>query len=146
MAIKATIISKKPAKYRTGIYIRIDITDGNRVFCKNIYFHSVPAPAEINNKITSILERIRYKLNPLNEIEIEGIELKPLIKQMVKYIRKNPGVTRDQLATAVDTAYPDLDWKPDRLINKLREIVGKTITFDQFKTFCIDHRFGGVDG
>ena len=85
----------------------------------------------------------------MNYIEVEGVNARAIIIALVNYIRSHQDCTFNQLVTAAETAYPNLNWKVDKIIewikNKLEAHYGFVPTFTQFKTYVINHKFSGVD-
>lgn len=152
MAITYQEISRTPTK-RGGWDITAEFTDSEtgRKFTKAMYFNRPESSAvSVTARFEAGAERLEFRVNPLNELNIDEIDIRALLTKLVVYIRNNPTVTFNELVTVADTQFPDLPWKPDKILSKLHvyleERLKVTFTWDQFKTYVINHKFSGVDG
>jgi len=133
---------------RKGVDITIQFTDEvGTIIHKTFHFNRAkPSIAEIEKRMAHAISNIEFKLNPLNDIEIEGVEdTREIIKSLVQYIRQNPDVTLATLITVAIKKYPDTNWKMDKLFKRIIEQTSKNITFTQFKNYAINKKFSGVD-
>jgi len=147
MAISHIEQYRKPA--RKGVDITFKLVDEatGEVFHKTFYFDTPSPPTiDITSRLNSSKTRLEFKLNKFNDIRIEDIPIRAILKDIVQYIRANVGCTVNDIITLIDTNYPDLIWKPIQLLKRLQEELDRDITFTQFKTFCINKKFGGIDG
>ena len=84
----------------------------------------------------------------LNRFDL-GENSKDILIMLIKAVRNNPGLTVTQATTWYDTNYPDAPWKGIQLLKrmqaKIEEETGVVCTWDQFKTYVINHLFEGVD-
>ena len=151
MSITYQELSRKASK-RGGWDITAEFLDGEtgETRQKTMYFpRENPSPASVIARFDYCSERIAYKVNPLNSLDIEGIDSRELIEKLVTYIRANPTVSFSALTTVADTQFPDLPWKPEKILLRLQdylqERLKKSFTFNQFKTYVIDHKISGVD-
>lgn len=148
MTITYNEISRK--NIRDGVDITVEFTDGDSGAkkTKTFYFNEPsPSAPTITARMDNAVTHYEFDLNPLNGFGIEGVDdLHEIIKAMVVYIRNNPDCTFNDLTTAANTQYPDINWKIDKLVDRIREFADKDFTFAQFKTFVINKKFSGVDG
>lgn len=108
-------------------------------------------PARLNH----IKYNFELNCNPLARFDLgidpeEGKEgAKEILVQLVKYIRNNPGCNLEQVKTLYDNNYPDAPWRADAIVNHakrwLRQTLGFVPTWDQFKNYVINHKFGELD-
>ena len=117
---------------------------------KMVFFVDSPDPTEedVTAKISELSNGIEFNANPLNYYELTGADVKPILQDMVRYIRNHPDCTFAQLKNAAETAYPNALWNIEQLIQHIKAYLEKhigTITFDQFKTYVIEHKFRGID-
>ena len=84
----------------------------------------------------------------LNQFDL-GENSKEILIKLIKAIRTIPALTVTQATTWYDTNYPDAMWKGTELLKrmqaKIEEETGVVCTWDQFKTYVINHLFEGVD-
>jgi len=84
----------------------------------------------------------------LNRFDL-GENSKEILIMLIHAVRNNPSLTVNQVVTWYDTNYPDAPWKGlailQRLQEKIEEETGVVCTWDQFKTYVINHLFEGVD-
>lgn len=125
-------------------------TETGQVVMKTMYFGNPnPSSAEVTERFNHNAERMKFKLNPLNYLSFDGDDVQPVLRKMVQYIHNHPECTKDTLKTAAETQFPNLFWKVDVLIDKtkaeLRKHFGYVPTFEQFKTYVVNHKFVGVD-
>lgn len=152
MSITYQEISRVVSK-RGGVDITVEFTDSEtgQKQTKTCYFNRLePSTASVTARFVHNAGRFEFIVNPLNELNIEQVDVKELLIKLVQYIRNNPTVTFSQLVTVADTQFPDLPWKPEKMLLFIQDYLQKrlkvTFTFDQFKTYVINHKFVGVDG
>ena len=87
----------------------------------------------------------------LNDFDLgdEGGESKEVLWKLVKAIRNNPALTTTQATSWYDTNYPDGLYNGTQLLLRMRRWIeretGYVPTWDQFKTYVINNKFGEVD-
>jgi hypothetical protein len=113
----------------------------------NFHFASeAEASAQLSARISAKMTILPFKLNILNELDIPGIDdPREFIKDLVIYIRGNPTATDTQLSNVIDSAYPNIPYKPGKMYDQLKVLSGLSFTFAQFKTYLINKKFIGVD-
>ncbi|NOZ68018.1 MAG: hypothetical protein GXP46_01915 [Deferribacteres bacterium] len=143
MAITGTERTRRPE--RGGVDIVVEFS-GDVKTTKTFHFAAPnPSKAEIDARIQKAAARMQYRLNPLNELEVEGADVRLLLQGIVKYIRSKPDVTFQQLIVTINAKHPELNWKPEKLLQHIIRRAGKNMTFQEFKTICIGRKFYGVD-
>jgi len=84
----------------------------------------------------------------LNRFDL-GENSKEILIMLIHAVRNNPSLTIEQVTTWYDNNYPDAIWKGisllQRMQEKIEEETGVTVTWEQFKTYVINHLFEGVD-
>lgn len=152
MTITYQEISRAAVK-RGGIDIAVEFTDSEtgKKYTKVCWFSRANPPSEkVTERFDHNAARIEFRVNPLNDLDIEGIDVRDLLTKLVQYIRNNPTVTFAQLTAVTDAQFPDLAWKPEKILlylhNYLQNRLKVTFTWDQFKAYVINHKFSGVDG
>jgi len=109
--------------------------------------------ARIANKKTKL--ELKYSvLNGFSQLYINNpdlaSELEEIIRAGIVAIRNSPAVTFEAAQTWYDTNYPDATFKASKFFDTarawLRQELGYVPTWDQFKTYVINHQFVGVDG
>jgi len=73
-----------------------------------------------------------------------GPEIKEAVFWLIAKIRQYPAATLAQAETQWDLVRSDSIFSFDRFVDHILRIVGD-ITWDQFKTYVINHRFEGLD-
>jgi len=142
---------RKPDRHGVNMTVQFIDDETGSIITKTFYFNKPdPSSVDIIARMNKAINNIEFQTNPLNEIELNEIEIRELIKELVKYIRNNPTVTVTALITVIDTKYPELNWKPKKILqyiqNYLKDRLKKDFTFEQFKTYVINRKFSGVDG
>ena len=152
MAITYKEISRDPTN-RGGIDLVAEFSDSEtgEKYVKAMYFPRInPSEASVIQRLEHNADKFAFKVNPLNELDIDEVDVGGLLKALVQYIRNNPECTFSQVVTAADNAFPDLPWKPEKILtyihNYLQDRLKITFTFAQFKTYVINHKFAGIDG
>jgi len=152
MTISSQELNRTVSK-RGGWDITARFTDSEtgEVRQKTMYFpRSSPSVASVTARFVHNAERMEFKVNPLNDLDIEGVDVRDLLTKLVSYIRAHPDVTFNALVAVADNQFPDLPWKPEKMLLKLQSYLEQrlkiTFTFAQFKTYVINHKFCGVDG
>ena len=152
MTITYQELSRDSVK-RGGIDLVAEFTDSEtgQKQVKAMYFSKAnPSTTAVTNRLNHNAARFEFKVNPLNELDVDEVDVRGLLKVLVQYIRNHPDCTFTQVVTAADTAYPYLPWKPEKILlyiqNYLQNRLKITFTFAQFKTYVINHKFSGVDG
>lgn len=102
-----------------------------------------PSLAHITAKMKRIIKHMKFRLNPFNDMEMDGVKLRKIFKTIVPYVRATPDVTLSELAVIMNTDFPKLRWKPDRLLKYIIKEQG--IKFSRFKKMCANKKWAGVD-
>lgn len=151
MALTHRIIEIRP--YLTGWLSIVDITDTatSRVFHRRFNTPSYPTPEQGSALIADAKVQIQYQLDlDANDMNLPADEERALeyvrnIKHdIVTQIRAAPAVTLAQAQAYVDTNYPESVIKFDKLYAFYLNLLNLS-TWDEFKTFVINHKFAEVD-
>lgn len=135
-----------------GIDVKVRFTDSETGYQRVSTFRfddQAQITAEYTGRMNAKITNIEFDVNPLNDMRLEGLDIRKVVKQFVQYVRAHPNCTLAQLIIALETAYPGLNWKADKLIAYVKEYLeekrGQSFTFAQLKTYAINHKFYEVD-
>lgn len=108
-----------------------------------------PSEAMVTAKVDFLIETAYFYANPLNKFNLGVGNEQPVMNSAVSHVRTTPTTTISELVTAVDTAHPNMLWKPDKFLSAvhqyLEQKMEQTYTFIEFKQFMIDEKFEGLD-
>jgi len=111
-------------------------------------FDHEPTDAEVTAIMVAIKARIQANLDYESVrstiFDSIGPELKEALTWMVKKIRQNPNATEAQAETAWNAEWADSLFTFTKLAAYVQKLAGN-VTWNQFKTYVIDHKFGGID-
>lgn len=141
MAIHWTEVSRK--NERTGVDIMIQFLGDIETTAAFHFMLPNPSLAHITAKMNRIIKHMKFRLNPFNDMEVDGVRLRKIFKVVVPYVRLTPDVTLPDLAIVIDTDFPKLRWKPDKLLKYIIKEQG--IKFSRFKKICKNKKWAGVD-
>lgn len=135
-----------------GFETRVAIwKDGNHVETFTTHWQpneGTPTEEQISERIDARLVKIQARLDWLAKqstvFDEYGPEIKEAVFWLIRKIRQYPGVTLTQAETAWNDEWADSLFTWDRMVAWVRARAGN-ITWDQFKTYVIDHTFEGVD-
>ena len=148
MTITYQVMNQELKPWGRDLTAKFDDDETGATTFKTFRFDGVPTVQEIETRMDHAIYNVGFCLNPLNGFDL-GANFMGILINLIKYIRNHQDCTVLQLKTAAETAYPDMLWKGDRLIDSIKEELkahyGFVPTFDQFKTYVITHRFRGVD-
>ena len=137
---------------RNGVDMTVLLTDSETGLerTKTIFFaRQNPSESSVTACLNHCINHFEFDCNPLNALEINDIDVKNVLEKLVTYIRNNSDVTFSQLTTVVDNQFPNLPWKPEKILLKLQDYLEERLKvsfdFSQFKTYIINHKFCGVD-
>jgi hypothetical protein len=71
--------------------------------------------------------------------------LQYVLKWIVTKIRNTPAATYAQAETAWNNEMAEELFDFDKLITYLQNLVGESVTWDQFKSYLINKNFDGID-
>ena len=107
-----------------------------------------PTHEQINEVIASIKNRIQTRLDyeAVRSIVFDslGPEIKEAIFWLIQKIRQYPTATLAQAKTQWDAVWADSLFTFNKLVAYVQKLAGN-ITWNQFKTYVINHKFGEVD-
>ena len=146
MEINVTELNTRPDKRKGYLTTaRFDDRDSGKSMTKTFKFKSNPTQEEKQVKFDNSAIRWEFKLNPMNDMIIEGApELRIGIQQFVTLLRNDSKIKKNDLVTAIDTAFPDSNWKPEKLIDEIMRQLNITL-FDELINFAKQKKFSGVD-
>lgn len=145
------VVSVRP--YLNSYLTDVEVTDsetGNKYNCR---FSSSESPSEAEQATfasaaeASVQSEKDYDCNSLNLSVDENnlLEYYRNIKaNIILQIRQYPAATLQQASDYVSSEYPNSPFRFDRLYDKWLDITGSS-DWTQFKQFCIDHKFRGID-
>ena len=148
MTIEFTEVKRTMATHIiTGVFIDTD----TGLECTNTFLVklSKPSTEEINDAIKDALRNAEFILNPLNDYDLTGDDIKVPLRAAVQHVRDNPNCTFAELRTAVEASCSDVLWNINKLIPNIKTYlemkIGQTFTFNEFKNYVLNHKFKGVD-
>lgn len=140
-------------QYLDGWLSKVDITDdqSGRMWHERFNTPSYPTDGEldalVNGAKTRIQKELEYEANDMNlpADEERALEyLRNIKRDTILQIRQYPGVTLAQAQAYVDANYPNSIINFDRLYQFYLNLLNLS-TWDEFKTYLINHKFGGID-
>jgi len=153
MALIYTEIERKTLRYGGYRIIgRFDDADPSGNYSKTTRFivsSPVPTEAAVLIKVADVSANLEFDINPLNSFNLGDGNEKAIIGTIVTTVRADPSVNVAGLVDAIDTAHPNMLWKPSKFLHKTRTYLDAETeidhTFDEYKQYLIDHKFRGVD-
>lgn len=151
MALNETL--KDSRAYLAGWLSIVDIVDSvtGRIFHHRFNTSSEPSSGELDTLIAAAKlgdqAELDYDANSMNltRDEERAIEyLRNIKRDIIIQIRAFPGVTLAQAQSYVDTNYPNSIVNFTRLYQFYLNLLNLS-TWDEFKTWIIDHKFREVD-
>ena len=95
------------------------------------------------------ISHLELRWSILNNMDF-GDESVTVLRKLIVAVRNNPNLQANQAVTWYNTNYPDAVWDGAKLLLKFQKYLTKELgfepTWDQFKTYVINHVFGGIDG
>ena len=152
MAWTATERSRRPSSDNPNTWdVTVEFTDGENVFTKTFRFLSTAQiTADFANRTTQAIERLKFRVNPLNEIDSAYPGAGEILVALIRYIRANPACTLNQVITRYDAAYPNAIWKAASFLkliqDYLKDRIKTVVTWDQFKAYVISAKVVNIDG
>jgi hypothetical protein len=132
-----------------GYEVSIDVLDGASILESfNPYFPHPPSDEEITAIMASIKtrlqERIDYEAVRSDIFDDLGLEIKEAVWWLIKKIRDNPNATYAQAETVWNNEWADSLFTWAKITAYVQKKAGN-VTWNQFKTYVINHKFVGVD-
>ena len=78
---------------RCGVDITAQFTDHEtgKTYTKTMYFNRPePSLAHVTARFDHAAARLEFRANPLNDLDIDEIDVRGLLTKLVSYIRNNP--------------------------------------------------------
>ena len=151
MALISKIVEKY--QYLTQYCVRVNILDDatGRIYHSEYAFASDPTSIVIDTQIAStkllIQQEIDFENNDMNLTidEEKAIEyLRNIKNDTVKQIRANPTATKQQAINYINAKYANSLVNVEKLLTWYANFLNLA-TWDEFKTFVINHKFEGID-
>jgi hypothetical protein len=132
-----------------GWEARVEVLNGDQVLeGVTPTFNRDPTTQEIDEAMISIKDRIQVRLDyeavRLKVFDDMGPEIKEAVFWLIRKIRENPNATYAQGETAWNAAWGDSLFTFAKLTAYVQRMAGG-ITWNQFKTYVINHKFEGID-
>ena len=132
-----------------GYEVRLLIKDGSRdVETCTPYWATDPTAGQVDTwaaaYIAKLQDRLDWEAIRSTVFDDIGPEIKAAVFWLIRKIREYPGATLLQAENAWDAEWADSLFEFDRLAAWVRNLAGN-ITWDQFKTYVINHNFEGID-
>jgi len=119
-----------------------------------VTFHFISESSITNSGPARVIQKkLRLELgwSDLNNFDLPGDDglAKEVLRKLIIAVRNNPSLTKQQSITWYNNNYPDTLYNGEQLLLKMQNWLEKQLgfapTWDQFKTYVIDHLFEGVD-
>ena len=100
--------------------------------------------SDVNRRLTWFNAKILWEANRAEVFDALDDSLKESLVWAVKKIRAFPDATLTQAETAWNNEMADELFDFNKLISHFRAVAGN-VTWEQFKTYCINKNFEGID-
>jgi hypothetical protein len=151
MALTHTIIETRQELSKHMAIIEVVDTVTGAVYVRRPMFRTDPSIAELNAQIAIEKERIQLEIdlyaNDLNLTTDEDRLLgyyRGIKNDIILRVRQYPAATLQQAADYISGKYPDSPFAFSQLYQQWLSL-SNCATWAQFKTFCIDRKFIGID-
>jgi hypothetical protein len=147
MALTHNIIKRITRPW--GYEVRVDVLDGSTVLEGfTPYFPHEPSDEEVTAAMAPIksLMQARLDYEAVRSVIFDnlGPEIKEALWWLIRKIRQNPNATYAQAETVWNNEWADSLFTFAKLTAYVQRLAGN-ITWNQFKTYVIEHKFEGVD-